>query len=42
LEAREVAQLSAKTIYDFCEQAHESGACLPTNLGFLEVYGKLF
>jgi len=34
LEAREVAQLSAKVNYDFCEQTHESGACLPQNWGF--------
>jgi len=34
LEAREVAQLSAKVTCDFQEKAHESGACLPASLGF--------
>jgi len=34
LEAREVAQLYAKTICDFREKAHESGACLPASLRF--------
>jgi len=33
MEAREVAKLSARNTYDLCEQAHESGACLPTVLG---------
>lgn len=33
LEARQVARLSAKTNCEICEQAHESGACLPLLLG---------
>ena len=36
LEAREVAHLFAKTNSEICEQAHESGACLPASLGFSE------
>jgi len=36
LEAREVAQLSAKANCDICEQAHESGVCIPTSFGFSE------
>jgi len=36
LEAREGAKPSARNTCDFCEQAHESGACLPTSLGLSE------
>jgi len=40
LEAREVAQLSANTNCDICEQAHERGACLPASLRFSEEHVK--
>jgi len=33
LDAREVAQLSAKATCDFCEQADESGSCLLASFG---------
>jgi len=33
LEARDVSQVSARSTCDFCEQAHESGTCLPSCLG---------
>lgn len=37
LEARDVALLSSNgTIHDFCEQAHDNGACLPTSFGLSE------
>jgi len=37
LEARKVAKLSTNIIgSDFCEQAHETGACLPASLGLSE------
>jgi len=37
LEAQEVAKVSTNgVVYDFWEQAHESGACLPTSLGLYE------
>jgi len=40
MEARDVAHLSVETNCDICEQAHESGACLPASLGFLEEHVK--
>lgn len=41
LEARVAALLSSNgtingTIHDFCEQAHDNGACLPTSFGLFE------
>lgn len=37
LEARDVSKLSTNGVgFDFCEQAHETGACLPTILGLSE------
>jgi hypothetical protein len=37
LEAQEVAKLSINGVScDFCEQAHESGVCLPDSLGLSE------
>lgn len=37
LEARDVSKLSTNGVgCDFCEQAHEKGACLPTILGLSE------
>jgi len=37
LVAQEVAKLSTnRLVCDFCEQAHESHACLPASLGLSE------
>jgi len=37
LEAQEVANISSNgEVYDFCEKAHESGACLPESFGLSE------
>jgi hypothetical protein len=37
LEAQEVANISSNgEIYDFCEKAYESGACLPESYGLSE------